>query len=92
MAGAAVWWRVIGALAQEQPVSCRACGAGIAEDALFCSRCGARLDETPAAPERRIVTALFCDLVGSTELAEGTDPEEVDRLLHRYYGLARPFS
>ena len=42
-----------------------------------------------AAPERRIVTALFCDLVGSTELAEGTDPEEVDRLLRRYYGLAR---
>lgn len=42
-----------------------------------------------AAPERRVVTALFCDLVGSTELAEGTDPEEVDRLLRRYYGLAR---
>jgi class 3 adenylate cyclase len=35
------------------------------------------------------VTALFCDLVGSTELADGTDPEEVDRLLRRYYGLAR---
>jgi adenylate cyclase len=35
------------------------------------------------------VTALFCDLVGSTELAEGTDPEELDRLLRRYYGLVR---
>jgi class 3 adenylate cyclase/tetratricopeptide (TPR) repeat protein len=75
-------------LTQEQPVSCRACGAGVSEDALFCSRCGARLDEA-GTPERRVVTALFCDLVGSTELAEGTDPEEVDRLLRRYYGLAR---
>jgi class 3 adenylate cyclase/tetratricopeptide (TPR) repeat protein len=35
------------------------------------------------------VTALFCDLVGSTALAERTDPEELDRLLRRYYGLAR---
>ena len=35
------------------------------------------------------MTALFCDLVGSTELAESTDPEEVDRLLRRYHGLAR---
>jgi class 3 adenylate cyclase/tetratricopeptide (TPR) repeat protein len=88
MADAAVWG-VIGALTQEQPVSCRACGAGVSEDALFCSRCGARVDEALAAPERRIVTALFCDLVGSTELAERTDPEELDRLLRRYYGLAR---
>jgi hypothetical protein len=76
-------------LAQEQPVSCRACGAGVSEEALFCGRCGARLDEALATPERRIVTALFCDLVGSTELAERTDPEEVDRLLRRYHGLAR---
>ena len=70
-------------------MSCRACGAGVPADALFCSRCGARVDEALATPERRVVTALFCDLIGSTELAEGTDPEEVDRLLRRYYGLAR---
>jgi len=86
MAGAADW-RVVSALTQ--PVSCRACGAGVAEDALFCAKCGARLDSALATPERRVVTALFCDLVGSTELAERTDPEELDRLLRRYYGLAR---
>src|ERR671935_2949464 len=27
--------------------------------------------------ERKVVTALFADLVGSTALAEGLDPEEV---------------
>ncbi len=56
---------------------------------MFCSSCGARLDDARATPERRVVTALFCDLVGSTELAERTDPEELDRLLHRYFWLAR---
>jgi class 3 adenylate cyclase len=35
-----------------------------------------------------VVTALFCDLVGSTSLGERTDPEELDRLLTRYYELA----
>jgi class 3 adenylate cyclase len=44
----------------------------------------------PAAveDERRVVTALFCDLVGSTSLGERTDPEELDRLLAGYYDLA----
>jgi len=32
---------------------------------------------------------LLCDLVGSTELAERLDPEDVDRLLREYHGLAR---
>jgi class 3 adenylate cyclase/tetratricopeptide (TPR) repeat protein len=27
-------------------------------------------------PERRVVTALFCDVVGSTSIAEGMDPED----------------
>ena len=35
------------------------------------------------------MTALFCDLVGSTSLAERTDAEELDGLLRRYYALAR---
>ena len=54
-------------MTQEQLAGRRACGAGVSEDALFCSRCCARLDEA-GTPERRVVTALFCDLVGSTEL------------------------
>jgi class 3 adenylate cyclase len=30
---------------------------------------------------RRIVVALFCDLVGSTQLAERTDPEVLKHIL-----------
>ena len=43
---------------------------------------------TPVA-ERRLVTVMFADLVGSTRLAEGRDPEETRELLGRYVDLAR---
>src|SRR5436305_3924546 len=39
--------------------------------------------------ERRIVTVLFADLAGSTALGEQLDPEEMRRLLARYYAIAR---
>jgi predicted ATPase/class 3 adenylate cyclase len=34
--------------------------------------------------ERRQLTVMFCDLVGSTALAERLDPEELHDVLHRY--------
>ena len=34
--------------------------------------------------ERRQVTCLFCDLIGSTELAASLDPEDVSALIRRY--------
>ena len=39
--------------------------------------------------ERRIVTVLFADMADSTELGEELDPEEMRRLLARYYRIAR---
>ncbi|TMD11897.1 MAG: hypothetical protein E6I96_13800 [Chloroflexi bacterium] len=41
------------------------------------------------AEERRIVTVLFADMAGSTALGEKLDPEEMRRLLTRYYSIAR---
>ena len=43
----------------------------------FCGACGAALPEASAAPRqtRRFVTALFCDVTGSTALGEELDPE-----------------
>jgi class 3 adenylate cyclase len=38
--------------------------------------------------ERRIVTALFADLVGSTAIAERLDPEEYRDLLDQYLEIA----
>jgi DNA-binding SARP family transcriptional activator len=41
------------------------------------------------APDRRTVTVLFCDLVGSTELAASLDPEAYRALMSRYFELVR---
>ena len=41
------------------------------------------------AEERRVVTTLFCDLVGFTSLAESNDPELVHGFLRRYHAVAR---
>jgi class 3 adenylate cyclase/predicted ATPase len=46
--------------------------------------------EAPAAvaatheAERRQITVMFCDLVGSTELANAIDPEDMSALIRRY--------
>jgi class 3 adenylate cyclase len=37
-----------------------------------------------ASGERRQLTVMFCDLVGSTALSERLDPEELGKLLHVY--------
>jgi class 3 adenylate cyclase/tetratricopeptide (TPR) repeat protein len=67
---------------------CRKCAFENPPGARFCSQCAAALDAsepTPTAPpsredavvgERRHLTILFCDLVGSTPLAARLDPEE----------------
>ena len=39
---------------------------------------------SPAEGERRQLTVMFCDLVGSTALSEKLDPEELRGLLHEY--------
>ena len=39
--------------------------------------------------ERKVVTALFCDLVGFTATSDGADPEDVDRMLTSYFDMAR---
>jgi class 3 adenylate cyclase/tetratricopeptide (TPR) repeat protein len=39
--------------------------------------------------ERKVVTVLFCDLVGFTARSEAEDPEDVQRRLRRYHLLLR---
>jgi class 3 adenylate cyclase/tetratricopeptide (TPR) repeat protein len=66
--------------------ACAACGHENPEGAKFCSECGAPLAAAPAPREqRKTVTILFCDIAGSTELGESTDPEALRALLARYF-------
>jgi class 3 adenylate cyclase/tetratricopeptide (TPR) repeat protein len=52
--------------------------------------CGGTLGATATAREtRKTVSALFCDLVGSTTLGETHDPEVLRPLLERYFAVAR---
>ena len=39
--------------------------------------------------ERKVVTVVFCDLVGFTSQAEAMDPEDVDALLGPYHDRVR---
>jgi class 3 adenylate cyclase len=45
-------------------------------------------DVVPLDGERKTVTALFADLVGSTSLAEGLDPEDWAVVVNRLYEVA----
>jgi class 3 adenylate cyclase len=42
----------------------------------------------PMAEERRLVTVLFADVVGSTAMGEALDPEDVRALLARLFSIA----
>ena len=67
----------------------------------FCGQCGSSLASPTSAfelnqtdeqskeidAERRQLTVLFCDLVGSTILAERLDPEELRGLLQQYQAV-----
>ena len=69
---------------------CGACGASYEGSPKFCSECASPLGATRVvAEERKVVTALFCDLVGFTALSESADPEDVDRMLTGYFAMAR---
>ena len=67
---------------------CHACGEEVPESHKFCGHCGASQETTEQdlAPrtERRQLTVMFCDLVGSTELSGKLDPEELRRLIVSY--------
>ena len=65
---------------------CPRCGEPLPADANFCPNCGAPVS-IPAAAERRIVTVVFVDLAGSTQLASRLDPERFREVLAAYHGM-----
>src|SRR5215470_5041676 len=69
--------------------TCPACGHENRDVARFCEQCGTPLETTPAREIRKTVTALFCDLVGSTMLGGRHDPEVLRPLLRGYFEQMR---
>jgi class 3 adenylate cyclase/tetratricopeptide (TPR) repeat protein len=70
-------------------VACPRCAAENPDTAKFCSECGAALATAPAREQRKVVTVLFCDVSGSTSLAERIDPEALRGVMARYFDTAR---
>src|SRR5690349_21391172 len=72
---------------------CTACGTENPPQARFCFACGAAIVEAPPAPapseERKVITAIFVDLVGSTARSERLDPEDVKALVAPYHARVR---
>src|SRR4249919_1330827 len=67
---------------------CSRCGTELPDDARFCSSCGASV-AGPVAEERKLVSILFVDIVGSTARADGADPEDVRDRNQLYYDEVR---
>ena len=73
-------------------IACPDCGKENPEGFAFCGFCTAPMKAQPvgsAREERKVVTSLFCDLVGFTASSEVADPEDADRALAAYYGVVR---
>jgi class 3 adenylate cyclase len=69
---------------------CARCGAENPEGFRFCGQCTAPLaDQDSRRSSRKVVTALFCDVTGSTTLGEQLDPEVFRGVLNRYFGEIR---
>jgi class 3 adenylate cyclase len=71
---------------------CVVCGALSREQVRFCANCGTPQDVSrPAGPaeQRRLVSIVFCDLVGSTSLAGRLDPEVLRSVTLGYFDLMR---
>ena len=67
---------------------CAACGSENPAGARFCNGCGAALT-APAVERRKLVTSVFCDLSGSTAMAEAVDAETVFEVMRTYFDTAR---
>jgi len=73
--------------------ACPSCGTANPPENNYCSECGERLaaastlpsPTTPEGGERRQLTVLFCDLVGSTRLSTLVDAEDLQDFLKTYY-------
>src|SRR2546426_10592864 len=64
--------------------TCGRCGEPLPEDAKFCPNCGFPVG-SPLPEERKIVTVVFADLVGSTRLSAQVDAERYREVITAFY-------
>jgi class 3 adenylate cyclase len=72
-------------------VICPSCGKENPDGFAFCGYCTAPIagPQPPMLEERKIVSILFCDLVGFTAASEQQDPEDVRARIRPYHARLR---
>jgi class 3 adenylate cyclase len=73
-------------------MTCASCGKEVPGEFPFCPFCGAAFDAAAVVSlvqERKVVSVLFCDLVGFTAASEQADPEEVAARVAPYHAAVR---
>ena len=88
--GAAVPFRCVACGAQNRAGSkfCSECGASLAAPtagSLAAAPTAASAQQPIPSPERRQLTVMFCDLVGSTALSTRLDPEDTREIISAYH-------
>jgi class 3 adenylate cyclase len=69
---------------------CAGCDKELAPEFRFCPYCGtSQTDGVPVREARKVVSILFCDLVGSTSAGAQLDSEEVSEVFRLYHRAAR---
>jgi class 3 adenylate cyclase/tetratricopeptide (TPR) repeat protein len=72
-------------------LTCPSCARQNPEGFAFCGFCSAALAApvTPPREERKVVSVLFCDLVGFTARSDAADPEDVRSRIRPYHTRLR---
>src|SRR5262245_8647801 len=83
-------------MSDELTGSCARCGHPSRQSDLFCSQCGHRLAQeghesllVGTRRERKLVSVMFADVTGSTELVNREDPERASERLEQILHLMR---
>jgi predicted ATPase/class 3 adenylate cyclase len=75
---------------EPQTTNCPSCGEANPAKFRLCGFCGSPLVAAPTpSEERKVITAIFVDLVGSTARSESLDPEDVKSLVAPYHARVR---
>jgi class 3 adenylate cyclase len=86
--------RFCGDCGAPQPWQCGACGSENPADKRYCGDCGSARGVTVRAPEiyagvpvaeRRLLTVMFVDLVGSTAIGQRLDPEDLRETIGAFH-------
>ena len=64
---------------------CTSCGSASEQGFAFCPYCAAPFASNADRVQRKIVTVLFCDVVGSTAFGESVDAEATRSLLALFF-------